>query len=183
MCTFTQWKRRAVAFARLPTSDWKCLALAQHHGLATRLLDWSWNPLVALFFAVAEYEDNDGAIYARPSGRLVAEESFSDLHEVSTYEPPPFDRRIAAQQGVFTYHPNPLKALEPSVAYSGQHNAFNTDLVEIIVPKKIKSALIRDLHVLGINRATLFPDLEGLSWDLNRTSRPQIWRDAENPMN
>jgi hypothetical protein len=183
MNVFTQWKRRAVAFQDLPEPDWECLAWAQHHGLATRLLDWTWNPLVALFFAVAERENDDGAVYARPSGRIVTVEPFEDIHEVSTYEPRPFDRRIAAQQGVFTYHPYPERELEPAIEYSGMHNAFNTNLVEIVIPKKIKSMLVRDLHVLGINKATLFPDLEGLSWDLNRIERPQVWRDDSYPMN
>jgi FRG domain len=92
----------------LPDSDWKCLALAQHYGLATRLLDWSWNPLVALFLVATDDDTEDGGVYAWPFAGLLGER-FSEVHDVRTYEPPPFDRRIAAQQGVFTYHPRPTE--------------------------------------------------------------------------
>lgn len=175
MRVFTEWKQRAIAFGPLPDTEWECLALAQHHGLATRLLDWTWNPLVALFFAAADDENEHGGVYARPSGGFVAGERFSEIPDIRTFEPRPFNRRIAAQQGVFTFHRSPTVAIEPACVYVAAHNPFDTNLVEIVVPSHIKSMVIRDLHVLGINRATLFPDLDGLSWDLNKTSRPQVW--------
>ena len=61
---FDEFKRRGVAvLPSRPSDDWEFLAVARHHGLPTRLLDWTENPLAALFFALEEPSSGDSAVW------------------------------------------------------------------------------------------------------------------------
>jgi hypothetical protein len=120
---FQAWKRRAVEFTRvLPPNDWQWLAVAQHHGFSTRLLDWSGNPLVACFFAVSADNDNEtfykeAILYAFKPAAVVNDTlsnnpsnvEFSPFDEdeeypIAEYRPGAFAARISRQDARFTIH-------------------------------------------------------------------------------
>lgn len=162
---FESWKRRAIEHIRvMPTSDWEWLAIAQHHGLATRLLDWTTNPLNAAYFAVRESREADAVIYAaRFKYRVVTDVVHPmEFLGVATYWPSGVVPRITRQGGVFTIHGKPSVPLE-----AGPEGL--TELKTIVIPHKVRDSLVRELSYYGINAVTLFPDLDGLSAFLNWT--------------
>lgn len=147
------FKERAWAFVNVGVENtWETLALAQHHGLPTRLLDWSRNPLVAAYFAVESEHDGDSLVYAYHHTTFIKTEEKPDpfaRKTVGKFIPNHITPRITAQAGLFTIHPNPREAL-----HSDQVQRWR-------IVNTARGSIKRTLNKYGIHRASLFPDLDG----------------------
>ena len=169
-----EFKRLSVPeLTSLPTSEFEWLFLAQHYGIPTRLLDWSSNPLVALFFAVERKDDVDGAVY-------MVRRAVSDQYELFDYQtadytiekkkepsslfaiqpdqgtviflrPKYTDRRYQNQKSIFSCPKDPFRTLEidglKKMAFSGH----------------LKPELRSRLRAMGISTSFIYPGLGGIA--------------------
>jgi hypothetical protein len=171
--------------------DWD--AIMQHYGAPTRLLDWTQSPYIALYFAVTQHEDKDGAIW-----RLDSEWARAASRKIISRSVPPMTRSHAPAFQVYdVILEHKLKVALPIIPSSrfrrmsmqaghflvvgGESADFlqvtqllaqeareelprkGHVLKRIVIDANLKLQCKRILDAMAINEGTIYPGLEGLA--------------------
>jgi hypothetical protein len=145
----------------VPESRIEWLSVARHYGMATRLLDWTLNPLAALWFVVEKRaKEVDGVIWILQSNGFVdlGDEDPLSIAEVKLVRPRHIVGRIASQLGLFTIHPIVNDELVPLDTHEEQKRL----LKKIRIDRDSYPEIRRVLDHCGVNASSIYPGLDGL---------------------
>ncbi|MFA1674263.1 FRG domain-containing protein [Rhizobium mongolense] len=191
----SEFRHQAPPFAgKLPSEDLELLFLMQHYGVPTRLLDWTENPFIALFFALENSlmrgaEEHDAVVWvlnplelnARATQHREASSrvfgAYSD--ELGGYQPSSMGKRVTMKLplAIFGVHNSPrIVAQRGAFVLFGkntealdQHPALSGEdgvVLKIRIPGFAKKSMFLNLYDIGISDAVVYPDLDGLGREI-----------------
>ena len=171
--------------------DW--VFLMQHHGLPTRLLDWSKNALTALYFAIRKQKaKEDAAVWIIDPRRLneackldrdiafrdkitqkkvlkkyyeLAPRDFEHAYPIPVIPPPLLSERLAAQQSRFTYHTDERLALDRFAKTIARADGC-WYLVRLIIPAESQIQILRSLRLVGITLPDITPGPDSIASEI-----------------
>ncbi len=172
---FKDFKRRGRPFLKIePQNEYEWLALAQHYGMSTRLLDWTSAALFALWFVVTSKrkDEGDGVIWVlsfdeEETQWIPSRDKrlpYGIKYKTKIFFPTHIENRFTAQGGVFTIHYYEKGAVPVPL---NQETGFKNRMWRVVVDEKSFTNIRNSLNLCGINKLSLFPDFGGLCEHLN----------------
>ena len=141
------------------------MALAQHHGLPTRLLDWSSNPFIACYFAASSVIDEDFsttgriAVYGIDLNRIAPNGPIKHILAPGSTSP-----NLSAQKGSFILVTNfgyRAQPFNPDLSLEFVLTDAGVVLKIVTLPKSLAPELLCRCHKFGFSAASIFPGYDG----------------------
>ncbi|MFW5972407.1 MAG: FRG domain-containing protein [Bacteroidota bacterium] len=178
-----------------PASDWELLVIAQHHGAPTRLLDWSYSPLIAAHFATCHALPGDACAIWRLDWQRV-HRAF-DIPDLALLIEDLSDLDLSSDGGPFTPWSLFREAVRPFACmieppsldrriitqaatftlctstsrpledFLSEHGLSDT-LTKFVVPADRVNSIRDQLDLAAVDERRLFPDLDGVAASVRR---------------
>lgn len=152
-----------------PKTEWDWLIVSQHHGLPTRLLDWSSDPYIALWFALEKSSSDDG----KPIVWCLVPEKEDIVSPIKNTRPfsgsrtkvfaPTFNiPRVRAQKGFFTSFKFTEKSKHGFIPLE-KNKKLRKQLQRIEIAPYATNTINAQLKAMGYTRDALFPNIDDVA--------------------